>query len=133
VIYTLQTILNPKAPLGGALVLSPVDLKGLKKLDELTVEVPMTSPFGSFPEQLASFWYFLYIAPDGWTSKDKPNGTGPFMYKSFTPGQQSVFVRNKNYWKPASRTWTRLPSWTSRTLRPSRTPSSARSSTAPGN
>jgi peptide/nickel transport system substrate-binding protein len=100
VIYTLQTILNPKAPLGGALVLSPVDLKGLKKLDELTVEVPMTSPFGSFPEQLASFWYFLYIAPDGWTSKDKPNGTGPFMYKSFTPGQQSVFVRNKNYWKP---------------------------------
>ena len=100
VIYTLQTILNPKAPLGGALVLSPVDVKGLKKLDDLTVEVPMTSPFGSFPEQLASFWYFLYIAPDGWTQKDKPNGTGPFMYKSFTPGQQSVFVRNKNYWKP---------------------------------
>jgi len=100
VIYTLQTILNPKDPLGGALVLSPVDIKGLKKVDDLTVEVPMTSPFGSFPEQLASFWYFLYIAPDGWTQKDKPNGTGPFMYESFTPGQRSVFVRNKNYWKP---------------------------------
>ena len=28
VIYTLQTILNPKKPLGGALVLSPVDVKG---------------------------------------------------------------------------------------------------------
>src|SRR5216684_3481772 len=46
-----------------------------------------------------SFWYFLYIAPDGWTDKDTPNGTGPFKYKSFTPGQQSVFVRNTNYWK----------------------------------
>lgn len=99
VIYTLQTILNPKAPLGGALVLSPVEVKGLKKVDNLTVEVPMSVPFGSFPEQLAAFWYFLYIAPDGWKQGDKPNGTGPFMYKSFTPGQQSVFVANKNYWK----------------------------------
>jgi peptide/nickel transport system substrate-binding protein len=99
VIYTLQTILNPKDPLGGATVLTPVDLKGLKKIDDLTVEVPMTSPFGSFPEQLAAFWYFLYIAPDGWTQKDTPNGTGPFKYQSFTPGQRSVFVRNTNYWK----------------------------------
>jgi peptide/nickel transport system substrate-binding protein len=99
VIYTLQTILNPKKPLGGAAVLSPVDVKGLKKVDNLTVEVPMKTPFGSFPEQLAAFWYFLYIAPDGWTQKDTPNGTGPFKYKSFTPGQESVFVRNTNYWK----------------------------------
>jgi peptide/nickel transport system substrate-binding protein len=99
VLYTLRTILNPKKPLGGAEVLSPVDLKGLKKVDTHTVEVPMTSPFGSFPEQLASFWYFLYIASDGWTEKDKPNGTGPFKYQSFTPGQQSVFVRNDNYWQ----------------------------------
>jgi peptide/nickel transport system substrate-binding protein len=99
VIYTLQTILNPKKPLGGAAVLSPVDVKGLKKVDSLTVEVPMKTPFGSFPEQLAAFWYFLYIAPNGWTQKDAPNGTGPFKYKSFTPGQQSVFVRNTNYWK----------------------------------
>lgn len=99
VIYTLRTILNPKKPLGGATVLSPVDVAGLKKVDDLTVEVPMKIPFGSFPEQLASFWYFLYIAPDGWTDKDKPNGTGPFAYKSFTPGQQSVFVRNQKYWK----------------------------------
>jgi peptide/nickel transport system substrate-binding protein len=99
VIYTLQTILNPKKPLGGALVLSPVKVNGLKKIDNYTVEVPMSVPFGSFPEQLAAFWYFLYVAPDGWTQNDKPNGTGPFVYKSFTPGQQSVFLRNKNYWK----------------------------------
>ena len=99
VLYTLRTILNPKKPLGGAEVLAPVDLKGLKKLDEHTVSVPMTSPFGSFVEQLASFWYFLYIASDGWTQKDKPNGTGPFKFQSFTPGQQSVFKANENYWK----------------------------------
>jgi len=99
VVYTLQTILNPKKPLGGAAVLAPVDVGGIKKLDNLTVEVPATEPFGSFPDQLAAFWYFLYIAPAGWKQGDKPNGTGPFMYKSFTPGQQSIFVRNPNYWK----------------------------------
>jgi peptide/nickel transport system substrate-binding protein len=99
VIYTLRTILNPKKPLGGATVLTPVDVNGLKKLDDLTVEVPMKTPFGSFPEQLASFWYFLYIARDGWKQTDKPDGTGPFKYQSFTPGQQSVFVRNGKYWR----------------------------------
>lgn len=99
VVYTLQTILNPKKPLGGAAVLAPLDVKGIRKIDDLTVEVPATTPFGSFPEQLAAFWYFLYIAPAGWKQGDKPNGTGPFMYKSFTPGQQSVFVRNPNYWQ----------------------------------
>jgi len=98
VIYTLRTILTQK--LGGATVLTPVEVKGLKKIDDLTVQVPTTSPFGSFPDQLAAFWYFLYIAPDGWKPGDPPNGTGPFRYKSFTPGQQSVFVRNDNYWIP---------------------------------
>lgn len=100
VIYTLRTILDPKKPLGGATVLSPVNVSGLKKVDDLTVEVPMKTPFGSFPEQLAAFWYFLYIAPNGWKDGDKPNGTGPFAYKSFAPGQQSVFVKNTKYWKP---------------------------------
>lgn len=100
VIYTLRTILNPKAPLGGATVLSPVDLQALKKIDDLTVEVGMKIPFGSFPDQLAAFWYFLYIAANGWKDGDKPNGTGPFAYQSFTPGQQSVFVKNEKYWKP---------------------------------
>jgi peptide/nickel transport system substrate-binding protein len=42
----------------------------------------------------------MYVPPAGWKQGDKPIGTGPFVYHSFTPGQQSVFVRNKNYWKP---------------------------------
>jgi peptide/nickel transport system substrate-binding protein len=96
-IYTLQRILNPKAPLTGATSLGPVDLKGLRKVDNLTVIVPMTSPFGSFIDQL-SYWYYLYIVPTGFNPA-KPNGTGPFKYQSFTAGQQSTYVKNTNYWK----------------------------------
>ncbi|EQD36219.1 peptide ABC transporter,substrate-binding protein, partial [mine drainage metagenome] len=45
-----------------------------------------------------SYYYFQYIVPVGY-DPTKPNGTGPYKYKSFTPGQQSTFVRNPNYWK----------------------------------
>jgi peptide/nickel transport system substrate-binding protein len=96
VIFTLNRIISNK--LSGASSLGPVDLKGLKALDNLTVLVPMTSPFGSFIDQLA-YWYYLYIVPTGF-DPSKPNGTGAFVYQSFTPGQRSVFTRNPNYWKP---------------------------------
>ncbi len=95
VIFTLTRILTQK--LSGATSLGPIDVKGLKKLDSHTVLVPMTSPYGSFLDQLA-YWYYLYIVPAGFNPK-QPNGTGPFKYQSFTPGQRSVFVRNPHYWK----------------------------------
>ena len=96
VIFTLRRLLSQK--LTGSTPLGPVDAKGLKALDSHTVLVPMTSPYGSFVDQLA-YWYYLYIVPVGFHPKH-PNGTGPFKYQSFTPGQRSVFVRNPDYWKP---------------------------------
>ncbi len=95
VIFTLTRIITEK--LGGATSLGPIDVKGLKKLDSRTVLVPMTSPYGSFIDQLA-YWYYLYIVPAGFNPA-KPNGTGPFVYQSFTPGQRSVFTKNPHYWK----------------------------------
>jgi peptide/nickel transport system substrate-binding protein len=96
VIFTLTRIITQK--LSGANSLGPIDVKGLKKLDSRTVLVPMTSPYGSFIDQLA-YWYYLYIVPVGFNPK-QPNGTGPFVYQSFTPGQRSVFTKNPHYWKP---------------------------------
>ena len=95
VIFTIRRIVSGK--LTGATPLGPIDLKGLKALDKLTVQVPMTSPYGSFTDQLA-YWYYLYIVPTDFNPA-KPNGTGAFKYQSFTPGQRSVFTRNQNYWK----------------------------------
>ncbi|HEY2308917.1 MAG TPA: ABC transporter substrate-binding protein [Streptosporangiaceae bacterium] len=96
VIFTFKRIINGK--LTGANSLGPMDVNGLKKLDSHTVQVPMTSPYGSFLDQLA-YWYYLYIVPAGF-DPSHPNGTGAFKYQSFTPGQRSVFVKNPNYWKP---------------------------------
>src|SRR5215470_10122786 len=46
VIFTLKRIINGK--LTGSNSLGPIDVNGLKKLDSHTVQVPMTSPYGSF-------------------------------------------------------------------------------------
>ena len=99
VVSFFQQQLNPKAALTAGPILTPVDAKGIKKVDNLTVQVPMKIPFSSFPEQLAALYWVMYVPPAGWKQGDKPIGTGPFMYDSFTPGQQSVFKRNPNYWK----------------------------------
>jgi peptide/nickel transport system substrate-binding protein len=82
----------------GKFGLGPIDLANTKALDPHTVLVQLTKPFSSFAEQLAAFWYNLYIAPEGFNPA-KPVGTGAFVYQSFTPGQRSVFTRNPHYWK----------------------------------
>jgi peptide/nickel transport system substrate-binding protein len=96
VIFTFQRIWNPKSPLQGAGGLSFIDMKGLRKLDPLTVAVPMYKPLASFKEILADTFYL--IVPVGF-NPNKPIGTGPFKYQSFTPGVESKFLRNPNYWQ----------------------------------
>ena len=96
VLYTFQRIFSNDFT--GKFGLGPIDLARTKALDKLTVLVQLTKPFSSFVEQLAAFWYNLYIAPAGF-SPARPVGTGPFVYQSFTPGQRSVFTRNPHYWK----------------------------------
>ncbi len=97
VLFTFQRVFSNGFT--GKFGLGPIDLAKTKALDPHTVLVQLTKPFSSFAEQLAAFWYNLYIAPEGF-SPAKPVGTGAFVYQSFTPGQRSVFTRNPHYWKP---------------------------------
>jgi peptide/nickel transport system substrate-binding protein len=99
VIYSLNRILDPREGLFGASWLASIDAKGLKKADNLTVIVPLTSPDSTIGEQLGQ--YYNGIVPSGYsrTGPLKWVGTGPYKTTSFTPGQQSVHVRNPNYWR----------------------------------
>lgn len=97
VMYTFRRIGNPKRPLAGASSIAPLDLKGMKALDARTVRIPMNKPYATFLDQISGF-YFFGIVPVGYDPR-KPIGTGPFELQSFTPGQQSVFVRNGNYFR----------------------------------
>jgi peptide/nickel transport system substrate-binding protein len=102
VIYSIQRILNPKEGLFGAAGLGSVDPKGLKKMDANTVRIALKQPDSTIPDQLGQ--YFNGIVPVGYERKGalKWVGTGPYKVQSFTPGQQSVAVRNENYWRSPS-------------------------------
>lgn len=97
VAFTFRRIADPKNPLPGATPLMPVDLANMKTLDDLTLLVPMKTPYADFPGGISAPEYYG-IVPVGYDEKN-PVGTGPFRYKSFTPGQQSVFTRFENYWR----------------------------------
>lgn len=96
VIFTLNRILDPDDPKIGATPLSYVDAKRMRKLDRRTVLVPLKSPNVAFPDDLVGYW--MGVVPEGFDPRS-PVGTGPFKYRSFTAGRESVFERNGNYWR----------------------------------
>jgi peptide/nickel transport system substrate-binding protein len=97
VLSSFYRISSLKAP--GTIFLGPVDLGATSKMDSRTVAVKLTSPVADYAGQLAAAPFDLLIAPAGFNPA-RPNGTGPFKFKSFSPGQQSVFTRNLHYWQP---------------------------------
>jgi peptide/nickel transport system substrate-binding protein len=94
-IYSFHFMSKPGNDAGA--YLRGVKFKDIKKLDASTVEVPLMSPNILFPYLITD--PSASIIQNGETNFTHPVGTGPFMYKSFTPGQQSVFDRNPNYWE----------------------------------
>ena len=101
VVYNFQTVWsNPNLDYSSGFLTGMVDFKNVKKLDSLTVQVPLTKPAAQFP---TIFAYFDFpVVQDGATvqsSAKNPVGTGPFKFESFAPGSRSVFTANKDYWE----------------------------------
>jgi peptide/nickel transport system substrate-binding protein len=96
VIYTFTRIITNNY--AAASSLASIDYKNLKALDSLTVQVPCKSPYATLPDAMCGYYYYMGIVPVGYDPKN-PVGTGPFKYESFTPGEQSTFVRNDHYWE----------------------------------
>jgi peptide/nickel transport system substrate-binding protein len=92
VMYTYNYIAKNGA--NGAGFLSVVDLPAMKKVDDLTLKVPMKQPNSVFL-QVQPTWFLPIIPVD--YNPDKPNGTGPFRITSFSP-QQTAFERYEDYW-----------------------------------
>ena len=93
VLYTYRRIIGKK--LIGASRLGALDMARAKKINNLTLTLPLKSPFADLPAMLAEVW--LSIVQNGATKFSPPIGTGPFKFKSWTPARQSLFVKNENY------------------------------------
>jgi peptide/nickel transport system substrate-binding protein len=95
VIATFRRMLDPANPGTSAKNISMVNPDKMEKLDGRTVRFTLNYADSLFPERL--YVPQLSMLPADYDPA-KPVGSGPFMFKSFTPGQQSVFVKNPNYW-----------------------------------
>ncbi|MCF0142607.1 MAG: ABC transporter substrate-binding protein [Parasporobacterium sp.] len=72
------------------------DFKDIEVLSDTEVKINLDKPNSEFIYELT-----CAILP-AWNDADQaanPIGTGPFKYKSFTPGEAFVTVKNENYWK----------------------------------
>src|SRR5262249_47735120 len=103
VVYTFHTW-SDSANFGNAALAGIVDFPRVRKRGNLTVEVPLVKPAAALPSLFSG--YTNFVVQNGSTPasfKTHPIGTGPFMFKSFTPGQRSEFVRNPSYWEPGGK------------------------------
>ncbi|GHI00569.1 glutathione ABC transporter substrate-binding protein [Neobacillus kokaensis] len=102
---TFDRLLDPKVASPRAVVFKMV--KEVKVIDDYTVQFILSEPFAPLLSILASHEGGI-ISPKtiekyGKNIIKEPNGTGPFVFESWTPGQEIVFNKNKNYWgKPVS-------------------------------
>jgi len=92
-IYSLRRHAAPKSV--NADLLTQVDVAALRKLDKLTVRIPLKQPSGVLEDAFAQPAGF--VLPEGYDPR-RPVGTGPFRYVSFSPGQEATFTRFESYW-----------------------------------
>lgn len=97
VVYTIRASWGDKSGLNYSLYSPIIDFNRVRKIDKLTVEIPLLRSIAQF-EQL-TFTQASHIIQNGTTDFNKPVGTGPFKLKSFKPGSESVFTANRDYWR----------------------------------
>jgi peptide/nickel transport system substrate-binding protein len=93
VLWSIRRIIDKN--LTGASRLSSVDIKNAKVTGDLTMVFPLHSPWADLPAMFAEVYDSIY--PENMTDFKHPIGTGPFKFVEWHPGQQSLFVKNPDY------------------------------------
>ena len=96
VVYTFKRILDKKTKAEGYGDIGMVNAAGVRKIDPLTVHVPLKYAFSILPYQLTNS---VPIIKNGATTFNPPIGTGAFKFVSGN-GQKIVLAKNFDYWEP---------------------------------
>lgn len=96
-IFSLQRLFDPSNPGVTAVAYPQFDPNGVRRMDNRTVRVTLSTPNALLREQQAGQTPF-YLVPEDYDPAN-PVGAGPFKFKSFIPGDRSVFERFDNYFE----------------------------------
>jgi peptide/nickel transport system substrate-binding protein len=79
------------------------DVARIDVIDAHTVEIKTSRPYAPLIGNVAMFPIVSPAALARWGDafKDHPVGTGPYVFESWTPGEQVVVKRNNDYWGKA--------------------------------
>ena len=77
--------------------LSQVD--SVEVLDPLTVRLNLNRPWAAMPADLSTIQIYAKTATKD-SIQTTPNGTGPFMWTEWVPGDHITLTKNPNYWHP---------------------------------
>jgi peptide/nickel transport system substrate-binding protein len=83
-------------------------VQAVEALDPLTVRVTTKEPDAAFLSRLdngaiLSKAQYDRLGRDG--ALKQPNGTGPYLFKEYVPGERLVLTRNPSYWGPFQSAW----------------------------
>jgi peptide/nickel transport system substrate-binding protein len=105
--YSMERVMNPATRSPMAFAFRMVD--SINVIDKYHVKIMLKEPFGPFLSSL-TIRTCPIIPKDAEPTPTKPApGTGPFVFKSFTPNDTTEFTRNENYWEIDEKTGMRLP------------------------
>lgn len=97
-VFSIRRLTDPQLASPYAALLHWIDRDNLEKLDARTLRVRFKDGAGFVP--LPETWVnFGGIVPVDYHPVTNPVGAGPYKFKSFTPGQRSLFTRFENYYK----------------------------------
>jgi peptide/nickel transport system substrate-binding protein len=100
VIFSFTRLFDPQKPSPSAAWLAPIDPKGIKAVNDLTVEFTLHQPVVEFPELIA-YSKILKAGQSNDQIRTAGIGTGPFKVEHFVPGEEpSVYVKHDQYWQP---------------------------------
>ncbi len=101
VVYSIGQELTPASGTDiNALLSAILTPDKVTAVDDYTVQMVLTQPFAFLPNAMANRYGKIFkkgTTVDQFSSA--PNGTGPFVFKDFNPGQSFNALRNPNYWR----------------------------------
>ena len=95
--YTFERILDPAI---GSFALPFIGEEAVVEVvDPLTARVNLPAINASYPDLMTAV--SIVKKDSGEANRDKPIGTGPFMFESWSPNEETVYVRNDSYYDPS--------------------------------
>jgi peptide/nickel transport system substrate-binding protein len=108
-VFNLQRYTDKSSPqfypaLNAAGSLSIVGIKGVSKVDDMTIQIDTKGPWAFLPDDLTIVFFGSPTAIQKEGNEgfgQNPVGTGPFKFVSMTRGQRLVMQKNPDYWAGA--------------------------------